>query len=203
MRALLIGILAGYGIAIPVGAISLLIIQVGMKCGFRCGASAGAGAATADLSYSVLAVVAGAGLAQVLEPVGPAVRWVSGGVLAALAIAGLLKVRRDPPAPQTSMPSRSEYVATYGKFLGLTIINPMTVIYFAAFVLGLGVANDMTLGEGVLFVTGAFAASLSWQTLLAAMGAFAGQRMSPRFRAGAIVVGNLIVLAMAVLIVIR
>lgn len=203
MRTLLIGVLAGYGIAIPVGAISLLIVQVGMRCGLRCGASAGAGAATADLAYSVLAVVAGAGLAQALEPVATPVRWVSGAVLAAMAIAGLLKTRREPPTPQTTLPSRGEYAATYLKFLGLTIINPMTVVYFAAFVLGLGVASDLNVTEGVLFVTGAFLASLSWQTLLAAMGSAAGQRMSTRFRTGAVVAGNLIVLAMAVLIVVR
>jgi threonine/homoserine/homoserine lactone efflux protein len=203
MRTLLIGILAGYGIAIPVGAISLLIVQVGMKCGFRCGASAGAGAATADLLYSVLAVVAGAGLAQALEPVGTPVRWASGAVLAAMAVAGLLRARREPLTTETTIPSRGEYAATYAKFLGLTVINPMTVVYFTAFVLGLGVASDFNLTEGALFVTGVFGASLSWQTLLAAMGSFAGQRMPARFRTWAVIVGNLLVLAMAVLIVAR
>lgn len=44
MSPFLIGLVAGFGIAIPVGAIAVLIVQVGTRCGFRCAASAGAGA---------------------------------------------------------------------------------------------------------------------------------------------------------------
>lgn len=80
MTSFWVGVLAGYGIAIPVGAIAVLIVQIGMRCGFWCAASAGAGAATADLAYSVLAVAGGATLAAVVESVGRPVRWVSAGV---------------------------------------------------------------------------------------------------------------------------
>jgi threonine/homoserine/homoserine lactone efflux protein len=59
MQAFVLGMIAGYGIAIPVGAIAVLIVQVGIRCGFRCAASAGAGAATADLLYALLAVTGG------------------------------------------------------------------------------------------------------------------------------------------------
>ncbi|MGH3668602.1 MAG: hypothetical protein ACRDU7_09935, partial [Acidimicrobiia bacterium] len=52
---------------------------------------------------------------------------------------------------------------TYGRFVGLTIINPTTIVYFAAVVIGLGVAKGMTAADGALFVIGAFLASLSWQ----------------------------------------
>lgn len=202
MRTLLIGILVGYGIAIPVGAISLLIVQVGMKCGFRCGASAGAGAATADFLYSVLAVVAGAGLVQALEPVGTPVRWASGAVLAAMAVAGLRRLRREPLTTERTIPSRGEYAATYAKFIGLTIINPMTVVYFTAFVLGLGVANDFNLAEDALFVRGARCIPVVADTACRD-GIVCRQRMPARFRTGAVVVGNLLVLGMAVLIVLR
>jgi arginine exporter protein ArgO len=76
------------------------------------------------------------------------------------------------------------------------------VVYFAAFVLGLGLADGLSVSEGVLFVTGAFLASLSWQTVLAVIGAVARRRVPRRFQVAAVVVGNLIVLAIAVLIVI-
>ncbi len=36
------GLIAGYGIAIPVGAIAILIVEMGLRCGFRVGFMAGA-----------------------------------------------------------------------------------------------------------------------------------------------------------------
>jgi threonine/homoserine/homoserine lactone efflux protein len=201
LNAFLVGVIAGFGIAVPVGAIAVLIVQVGIRCGFWCAASAGAGAATADLLYSVLAVVGGAALASTIDSLGAPFRLVSAGVLAVLAVRGLLGARREPAPADAPLPSRGELVLTYTKFLGLTIVNPLTVVYFAAVVLGLGLADDLTTPELALFAAGAFLASLSWQTLLAGVGAAARHRLPRRFTTGAAIVGNLLVLGMAGLIV--
>ena len=63
MDAFITGVVAGYGIAIPVGAIAILIMEAGIRRGFRPAFFAGAGAATADFLYAALAVVGGAALA--------------------------------------------------------------------------------------------------------------------------------------------
>jgi len=47
---------------------------------------------------------------------------------------------------------------------------------------------------------GAFLASLSWQTLIAAAGAALHRRLAPRMRLAVGLVGNVIVLAVAVVI---
>jgi len=203
VEALLKGVLAGYGIAIPVGAISVLIVQVGIRCGFWCAASAGAGAATADLAYSVIAVTAGTAVAGSIESLDDPLRLVSGGVLAVIGIVGLYGGRHEPLPPDISLPGRADYAATYAKFLGLTLINPLTVVYFAAFVLGSGLAENLTATEGVLFASGAFLASLSWQTLIAGLGAIARHRLPERLRIGAVVAGNLLIIAMAAVIITR
>lgn len=203
LDAFLVGVLAGLGIAVPVGAIAVLILQIGIRCGFWCAASAGAGAATADLVYAVLAVFGGAALAASVSALGEPLRWVSAVVLAAIALRGLARLRRQPPATATALPQPREYAATYAKFLGLTIINPLTVVYFAAVVVGLGLAEDLTGGQVVWFVAGAFLASLSWQTLLAGTGAVARRRLPPRVTVVAAVTGNLLILAMAVLVIVR
>jgi arginine exporter protein ArgO len=195
------GVLAGYGIAVPVGAIALLIVQVGIKCGFRCGFMAGAGAATADLIYAGLAVIGGAALAQLIDSAGDALRIASGIVLVAVALVGLRKATKPVEQVDVAMPNRSELARTYARFLGLTIINPTTIVYFAAVVVGLGVASGLTAAGGALFIAGAFTASLSWQTLLAFTGASAGKRMSPRAQVVAMVVGNLLILSIAVVII--
>ncbi len=203
MDALLTGVLAGYGIAIPVGAIAVLIVEVGIRCGFRCAFFAGAGAATADLLYAALAVIGGAALAGLVQSVDQPLRIVSAVVLVVIALVGLRRVGRMPESVQIAFPDRRELASTYARFVGLTIINPTTVVYFAAVIVGLGVADDMSAAEGVLFAMGAFLASLSWQTLLAGVGAFAGDRLGRRAQAAAVVVGNLVILVFAFVILVQ
>jgi arginine exporter protein ArgO len=60
----------------------------------------------------------------------------------------------------------------------------------------------MTPAQGVTFAAGAFLASLSWQTIIAAAGSSARHRLTPRARTVAIVAGNLVILAFAILILI-
>ena len=203
LEALLKGVLAGYGIAIPVGAIAVLIVQVGIRCGFRCAASAGAGAASADLVYSVVAVTAGTAVARSIESLGDPLRLASGGVLVLIGVWGLYRGRREPPPSDVDLPGPADYAATYAKFLGLTLINPLTVVYFAAFILGSGLAEDLTAAGAAFFVAGAFLASLSWQIGLAGIGAVARHRLPQKFRIGAVVAGNLLIIAMAAVIIAR
>jgi arginine exporter protein ArgO len=203
MDAFLSGVVAGYGIAIAVGAISLLIIQTGIKCGFRCAFMAGAGAATADLVYAVLAVIGGAAVAQVINSAGNMFQILSGIVLVVIALVGLQKATRPVEQVEVALPNRSDLAKTYARFLGLTIINPITIVYFAAVVVGLGVASDLTATGGVMFAVGAFLASLSWQTLLASVGAIAGKGMSPRVQQISMAGGNLVILGLAAVILFR
>lgn len=197
LEALLSGALAGYGIAIPVGAIAVLIVGTAIRCGFWCGASAGAGAATADFLYASLAVLAGAATARLLEPYAAPIRVVSGSLLLAIAASGLWSVRKSPAAT-VEAGVRKELAATYARFVGLTIVNPLTVIYFTTLVVGSGLGSGLTPAQGAAFAAAAFVASLSWQTVLAAVGALARHRLSARFRVYSVVGGNLIVAALAV-----
>ncbi len=150
MEAFLTGVVAGYGIAIPVGAIAVLIVEVGIRCGFRCAFSAGAGAATADFMYAVLAVIGGAALAGPVRSVDEPLRIFSAAVLGVIAVVGLRRVGRKRQSVEISFPDRRELASTYARFVGLTIINPITIVYFAAVIVGLGVANEMSAIEGTL-----------------------------------------------------
>ena len=193
------GLIAGYAIAIPVGAIAVLIVNTSMRCGFRCGASAGAGAATADLIYALVAAMAGTAAGRLLEQWSDEIRVVSAVVLIGLAMKGLLDLRRSATrSPTTVVVRRGELLLTYGRFLGLTIINPLTVIYFGTIVLGAGVGRTLTLAEAGLFAAAAFVASLSWQTLLAGIGALARRGLPTGFRKATTVVGNLFIVAVAI-----
>ncbi|MFD9824816.1 LysE family transporter [Streptomyces violascens] len=82
------GAAAGLGVAVPVGAVGVLLIQEGMR--ERRGAMAAAAAvATVDLVYAALATALGPLVAEALSGVEAWVRLVSALVLAAIAGRGL------------------------------------------------------------------------------------------------------------------
>jgi threonine/homoserine/homoserine lactone efflux protein len=190
------GILAGYGVAVPVGAVAILIVNTSIRCGFTIGFMAGAGAATADLLYAILASVAGTALTAFPEPVASPLRMLGGLVLIGLASWGLWKGLKRRNEPEKTAEARAPLMM-YAQFVGITIINPLTVVYFTAFILGRGPsAYQYSLMANLLFVLGVVLASLSWQTLLAALGGVAGSRLSRRFRLLATILGNLLVFAL-------
>ena len=198
MFALVSGLLAGYGIAIPVGAIGILIWTMAMRCGFRTGFMAGAGAATADLLYAALASIAGTLVTALLAPIALPLRVVGGLVLIGFTGAGLWHGVR-PLSQRDTAVEVCPPMRMYIQFVGLTLVNPLTVIYFTAFILGRDPSSaQFSPVTGLLFVAGVGLASLSWQTLLVALGSVARNSLSPRIQLSAIVLGNLLVLVLGV-----
>jgi threonine/homoserine/homoserine lactone efflux protein len=194
------GAIAGYGIAIPVGPVAVLIIELGVRRGFRLAAPAGLGAATADGLYALLAVLAGASIAQLLDPITPALQVIAVVVLTLIALRGfwlaLYHARIGIPgnAELPAEPSR-----TYLRFLAITLLNPTTILYFAALILG-----RPELGSGpaerAAFIVGAALASTSWQLFLALLGSLFHQRLPWKAQLGISLLGNAVVLAFAIVI---
>ena len=89
------GLIAGYGIAIPVGPIAILIIELGIRRGFWVAFCAGAGAASADLVYATIASIAGTFLVSILKPYSTIIHIVSALVLIALGLWLLYSGRRS------------------------------------------------------------------------------------------------------------
>jgi threonine/homoserine/homoserine lactone efflux protein len=204
LEPLLAGLLAGWGVAIPLGAIGVMIVDLGMRGGFRPAAAAAAGVATADLLYAAVAAAAGAAAAAALAPHAHALRLISAAVLAALGAYGLLAARRaaaigaaHPAAPAARPAAPPAGPRVYARFLALTSINPLTVAYFAALIAGLPAVSSSTTGAKVAFVLAAGAASLSWQLVLAGAGAALHHRLPPSARLYTALAGNAIVLALA------
>ena len=195
MNAFLEGALAGYGIAIPVGAIGVLLVDLAMRRGFKPAAAAGAGVATADLLYALVAVLLGAAVAGAVSSLQDTLRIVSALVLVGVAVHLLWNALRSrAPAPEGPAVPVAGVVATYVRFVGLTILNPATITYFIALIVGLD-RGDASAADKALFVTGAFLASLSWQVSLAALGAFVHKRIPEGVRwvfgaVGAVVVAG-------------
>lgn len=196
--ALLAGLAAGYGIAIPVGAVGAYLVTLAARSRRDVAMAAALGVATADGGYAVLAVLGGRAVADVLEPVATPLRWTSAVVLVAIAglIAGSAVTRhrrqantrpaapvhsslstRDAPPTHGTPPARgipSSPGRAYVALLALTGLNPTTVTYFAA--------------------------SASWQLALACAGSALGRIVSgPRGRLVTAVVSSTMVIGLAAL----
>lgn len=201
------GIVAGLGIAVPLGPIGILILDLALRRGFRIGAAAGLGAASVDGFYALVAVLAGGPVVAALSEGTVPLRVVAGLLLVAIALRGIRSARRRvaAPAPALSVTSdpRSNGPSprrTYLTLVGLTLVNPLTIVYFAALVVGLPSASG-SLAVRLAFAAGAAAASATWQLLLVAAAARIGERLPERGRLAFGLVGHAIILILALSIV--
>ena len=158
----LLGLVIGLPMMIAFGPISVLLFDQGLERGVRSAAPAALGVATADLTFSVIAAIAGATIATVLAPVEHLMVLPAVGVLvwiaSAMARSAIIEMRplRDTPTPTNSAP----FVGLNGSrlagaFYGLTMVNPVTIVLFASVVVA-GTAGVGTPGWAV----GMFLASL-------------------------------------------
>ncbi|WP_431926649.1 LysE family transporter [Micromonospora wenchangensis] len=222
------GFAAGLGVAMPLGAIGVLIVREGMLRGHRSGLAAAFGVATVDTLYCLGALLTGAALAPVIASWGDAPRYLSGLVIVGLGCHQLITLRRTParpagdgpdPAepgaggsatetagagrkgPGGERPARTSAGPVYLRFVLLTAVNPLTLVYF--FALGgtvSAVPGDWT-GPAV-FVVAAGLASLLWQTGLATVGAALGATVPARVADLLGVVASLIVVALGATVVV-
>lgn len=205
--ALVAGVAAGYGIAMPLGAIGVLIVHEGLTRGWRWAAAAASGTALVDLGYVTIALVAGAAVTERLHGHTRAIHLVGAAMLVAIVVHGLLGLRRAAPLPVDAIPGAGPArtaaltapapVRTLRRFIALTAINPLTAIYFVVLTTALGEIVHGT-ASAAAFAAEVFVASWSWQLLLAAVGSLAGPRLPEAARTTISVAGYLVVLGFAV-----
>lgn len=196
--AALYGLAAGLGIAMPLGAISVLILRTVLARGIRAGIAAGLGAATVDLVYCSLAVAAGASLSSVIAGWGDAPLYVSGTVIVAIGVVQLVGALRPHDAGAPAPRARRVYL----QFIGLTALNPVTVLYFASLA-GVLASREADAGAQVAFVAGVAVASAAWQVGLVLVGAAMRHTVGDRASRVLGIVGSGIVVALGVVVIAR
>ncbi|MCX4801662.1 LysE family transporter [Streptomyces sp. NBC_01214] len=191
MTPTLAGAAAGLGVAMPMGAMSVLLLQEAMR-DRRTAVAAAAGIAAVDLGYAALATALGPWVASHISPVEAWVRLASAVILLVIAARGLYgasPARTSDPAPDpasdpdsaaasvpVSAPPPARPVKAFARYVGLTALNPTTALYFAALTTAQGAALG-TGAAGAAFLLGVGAASLLWQQALVTLGSLAGTRV--------------------------
>ena len=191
------GLVTGLAIAVPIGAVGAFLVTLTARTSWQVGSAAALGVATVDGVYAGVAVVGGAALAGLVGPVADPLRVASGVVLLGIAALTALHAWSRRAAPERSSRAMGPRAA-YLLFVGVTAVNPTTVVYFAAVVLG---NRDLVEGpvQGTVFVAAAFAASAAWQLGLALAGAGLGRAITgPRGRLVTGLVSAVVVAGLAV-----
>jgi threonine/homoserine/homoserine lactone efflux protein len=202
-EALGAGLIVGIAIATQFGAVSALLLETAVRSGPRAGAAAGLGVASVDLAYAAGAVVAGGAARAALAADHADVKAVAAVILALVGVRGLWTLTRGPSRDQ-----RSEAVtlgdgpqpfgvpaAQYVRFVGLTAVNPLTIVYFCSVTASLSLSGA---AESVAFVAGTGAASALWHVALSLAVGHAGRRFTPRVQRVVSIGGRLAVVVMAI-----
>lgn len=201
--ALVGGLVAGLAVAVPLGPIGVLLVKEGVRLGPRHAWPAAAGVATVDTLYCLVAAALGAVAAPLVGGLGTWPGIVGGTALLGISAAGLwreVRTGRVPDgeravtpavraAPGTSDPRA---LPRYLGFVGLTMVNPATLVYFAALMAG---RPDLfgTAATAATFVAAVGLASFAWQLLLVYAGGFLHRRGGPGLRRATVVVGSSVV----------
>jgi threonine/homoserine/homoserine lactone efflux protein len=192
--ALIAGLAAGLAIAMQVGAVSLLLVETAVVRGTRVGVAAGMGVATVDLLFAAAAAVAGASSWAMLAEHEAEIRLVAALTLAAIALHGLVALRRRPAEAADDPGDTDGPRAHYARFFAITLVNPLTIASFAA------VATSLPLGApsaAAAFAAGVGVASAGWHLVLTIAAGHAGRWITPRIQTGLAVGGRVAVLAIA------
>ncbi|WP_077490754.1 hypothetical protein [Sinomonas mesophila] len=206
--ALASGLAAGLAVAVPLGAVGVLLIREGIERGLRGGLPAATAVAAVDLLYAAAAVVLGAVAAPLVAHWDPYPALAGGAALLAIAAAGLARSLSRGSAPSgtaavlrsgpqaAGLPEQAAAGVPVGRclrrfamFFGLTLVNPATLVCFAAMAAGLPqLSGDPA--AGAAFVAGAGVASFAWQALLVVGGGLLSGRSGPGLRRASGIVGS-------------
>jgi arginine exporter protein ArgO len=180
--AFVAGLLAGYGIALPVGAVATYLVALTARTSLRIGSAAALGVATADVLYALAAAMGGRTLVTLIKPVAGPLRVASGLVLLAVAALGAFRAVRGSGMHGRFSEGRGSRRAASCVFwpLGITILNPTTIVYFVVVVGNTSVTGIASAPDASLFVIAAFIPWASWQLVLAGGGAVFGRLLTGR-----------------------
>jgi threonine/homoserine/homoserine lactone efflux protein len=173
------GFLIGFAIAAPVGPIGILCIRRTIAEGRSVGFLSGLGAATADMSYGLVAAFGLTAVENFLVSQQVWLHYVGGVFLVFLGIRTLLA---KPSRSAEERKSRPGMLSAYLSTLGLTLTNPATVLSFTAIFAGLRLGEtDGSYLSAASLVVGVFLGSATWWLTLSAIVGFFRERFTERW----------------------
>ena len=196
------GFAAGIALAIPLGPMAIMLINTTMSKGWRHGAAGALGMASVDFSYALVVFLLGGLVANFLTQWGMWLSLAGAAILLGLGANTIwqnIKLLKSTESSGANLRTGSTVLATYGIFVGATILNPPTALFFLAMAATLAEYN-LRLGAGaaIWFALGVFIGSLIWQEALALAGLGLRKLTDQRVRAVIGCLGGLLIIVLAI-----
>ena len=178
------GAVTGLAVAMPIGAVGSYLVGLAARERTAIAVAAALGIASVDGAYAILAAVGGTGLQAMLSEVSGWLTYAAAITLVVVAVHTMrmaLRRYRGDAGNRTQLSTPDSPARAYLSLVGLTAINPATVVTFAAVIVGRSVSQGGSSWPAVaLFALGAFVASAAWQLLLAGGGSVLGRLLRTR-----------------------
>ena len=199
LHLILIGLLLGWGAAVPVGPINLEIIRRNLRFGAKYGIALGMGADLVDLTYLIL-LSAGA-LAILTHPLVLKVVGIIGSIVLVWFGISALRMKTNKSTSNNSIEKQTTYSPLRHFFEGyvMTMFNPYTILFWSA--LSAQIANLAHKGTHAPIYTaiGVILGTTSWVLVLNITLHFTKHRLSAKVIDRLNFGGGIILLAFAAL----
>jgi threonine/homoserine/homoserine lactone efflux protein len=167
----------GLTIAAPIGPIGILCMQRSLSHGMRSGFVSGLGAATADATYGLVAAIGMSLISRLIQQAQVLIASIGALFLFYLAISTFQSGVREGQLIRSRQNLWNDYRSTYF----LTIMNPITILFFSGLLAGVGFDHLATklISPGWM-VLGIFLGSASWWLILSGITGIIKSRMNHR-----------------------
>ncbi len=195
MQSFLFALLLGYGAAVPIGPMNVEIARRNLRFGTRFGIGFGLGACTADLVYLVL--IALGALAILQTPLMIQMVGIIGGLFLTWFGVNALRLKEAKPTDNTAIPP--SILKNYLQGLGLTLLNPITIIFWGSVSSHIVLTNDQQPHALAIAGLGVAVATLSWVLSINTLLHRTKHRLSDKITHKLNVFGGIILLMFAIM----
>ena len=200
MTTFLIGILSGFLLALPVGAVALMCINITLQYGIFSGICIGIGAALADALYGFLAIYSLNTISNIFLQNQDILRVIGGLCLVFISLRMLFS---GPVKISNKKVNHKKWPQDIFSGFIITLSNPLTYIGFIALLSYLHVSfKDFDKGLVLLFFVGAFLGSMMWWLILVEFARFLKKKVNSTFIKRSNVITGFIVLAFATVVLV-
>ena len=199
MLTFFIGVLSGFCLALPVGAIALMCINKTLQFGIKSGFAIGFGAALADAFYALIAIYSLTTISNIFLQNQEIMRIIGGLCLIFISIRMIFS---GPVVIETKEVAYSKWPQDIISGFVITLSNPLTYIGFIALLSYMHlVFRNFDSGLILNFSLGAFTGSMLWWLMLIEFARFLKNRVNSTFIKRSNIISGFIILGFGIIVI--
>jgi threonine/homoserine/homoserine lactone efflux protein len=199
MLTFFIGVLSGFALALPVGAVALMCINKTLQFGIRSGLAVGLGAALADAFYALIAIYSLGTISNIFQQNQDLLRIIGGLCLIFISIRMLFA---GPVIIKNKKFNYRKWPRDIITGFIITLSNPLTYIGFIALLSYMHLSFKSFNSDLILnFSLGAFAGSMCWWLILIEFAKFLKKKVNSTFVKRSNIISGFVILGFGLIVI--